>query len=70
MFKKKTGISFYELVVSLFLINLVLFSVLSVIIGFLKGARQVNENSKTALVANSIMIMRRFSYVYNKKEKS
>lgn len=70
MFKKKTGISFYELVVSPFLINLVLFSVLSVIIGFLKGARQVNENSKTALVANSIMIMRRFSYVYNKKEKS
>lgn len=70
MFKKKKGISFYELVVSLFLINLVLFSVLSVIIGFLKGARQVNENSKTALVANSIMIMRRFSYVYNKKEKS
>ena len=55
--KKKKGVSFYELIVALFLINLVLFSVLSVITMLLKGARQVNENSKTALVANSIMNM-------------
>ena len=52
---KKKGISFYELIVSLFLINLVIFSVLSVITMLLKGSRQVSENSKTAVVANSIM---------------
>ena len=54
---KNKGLSFYELVVSLFLINLVIFSVLAVITMLLKGSKQVNENSKTAVVANSIMNM-------------
>lgn len=54
---KKKGVSFYELIISLFLINLVIFSVLSVITMLLKGSQQINENSKTAVVANSIMNM-------------
>ncbi|MBR0519364.1 hypothetical protein IJJ97_06205, partial [bacterium] len=53
--KNRKGVSFYELVVSLFLINLVLFSVLSVITMLLRGSMHVNENSKGAVVANSIM---------------
>ena len=52
---KKKGVSFYELIISLFLINLVIFSVLSVITMLLKGSQQVSGNSKTAVVANSIM---------------
>lgn len=56
MFKKNNkGVSFYELVISLFLINLVIFSVLSVITMLLRGSRHVNENSKGAVAANSIM---------------
>lgn len=53
--KAKKGVSFYELVISLFLINLVIFSVLSVITMLLRGSMHVNENSKGAVAANSIM---------------
>lgn len=55
MFKKNKGVSFYELVISLFLINLVIFSVLAVITMLLRGSRHVNENSQGAVAANSIM---------------
>ena len=55
MFKKNKGVSFYELVISLFLINLVIFSVLSVITMLLRGSQHVNENSQGAVAANSIM---------------
>lgn len=53
--KAKKGVSFYELIISLFLINLVIFSVLSVITMLLRGSMHVNENSKGAVAANSIM---------------
>lgn len=68
--KNKKGVSFYELVISLFLINLVLFSVLSVITMLLRGSMHVNENSKGAVVANSIMNLYMSGDIQSKKTDS
>ena len=53
--KKKSGFSIHELMISLFLINLVVFALLGVVTTLLKSSQTVNENSKGAIAASSIL---------------
>ncbi len=49
------GLSFMELVIALFLINVMFFSLIGVMASLLKGSKQVSSISKETIVANSIL---------------
>ncbi|MCQ2736358.1 MAG: hypothetical protein MJ234_03985 [bacterium] len=52
---KRKGFTIHELMISLFLINMVAFALLAVVSMLLKSSQHVNQNSKAAIAASSIL---------------